>query len=185
MNTMQFNNKVGATAGCTLRLLLDTITQEEKSSRHGIRGDAWFVSIKTANAVRIRGHEAVLQVKQYHSLFPNEFIESALKEASGGVHILLEGKTQDEVPLVALGYRYSRKTILFFVLTKKAGSSKPGDPYQMKYMDSYGNICTRYVDQPQVISIFFASSNVINTHNQLCQDSLKLEKKWAMHNPWF
>jgi hypothetical protein len=86
---------------------------------------------------------------------------------------------------VALGYRYSRKTILFFVLTKKAGSSKPGDPYQMKYMDSYGNICTRYVDQPQVISIFFASSNVINTHNQLCQDSLKLEKKWAMHNPWF
>ncbi len=69
---MQFNNEVGATAGCTLRLLLDTITQEEKSSRHGIRGDAWFVSIKTANAVRIRGHEAVLQVKQHHSLLPKK-----------------------------------------------------------------------------------------------------------------
>ncbi len=47
----------------------------------------------------------------------------------------------------------------------------------MRYTDSFGNICTRYVDRPQVISIFFAGSNVIDTHNQLRQDSLKLEKK--------
>ena len=185
MKTMQFNNEVGATAGCTLRLLLDTIPQEERQTKHGIRGDAWFGSIKTANEIGIRGHEAVLQVKQYHSLFPKDFIEAALKEAPGGVHILLEGTTKDEVPLVALGYRYSRKTILFFVLTKNAGSSKPGDPYHMKYTDSYGNICTRYVDRPQVISNFFSSSNVIDTHNQLRQDSLKLEKKWVTQNPWF
>ena len=102
MKTMQFNNEVGATAGCTLRLLLDTIPQEEKSSSYGIRGNAWFGRIKTANAVEIRGHEAVLQIKQCHSLFPKEFIEPVLKEAQGGVHILLEGTTQDEVPLVAL-----------------------------------------------------------------------------------
>ena len=90
---MQFNNEVGATAGCTLRLLLGTIPQEERQTKHGIRGDAWFGSIKTANEIGIRGHEAVLQVKQYHSLFPKDFIEAALKEAPGGVHILLEGTT--------------------------------------------------------------------------------------------
>jgi hypothetical protein len=55
----------------------------------------------------------------------------------------------------------------------------------MKYTDIYGNICTRYVDHPQVISNFFAGSNVIDTHNQLRQDSLKLEKKWVTQNPWF
>ncbi len=55
----------------------------------------------------------------------------------------------------------------------------------MKYTDSFGNICTHNVDRPQVVSNFFASSNVIDTHNQLRQDSLKLEKKWVTQNPWF
>jgi hypothetical protein len=40
-------------------------------------------------------------------LFWKDFIETALKDAPCGVHILLEGTTDDEVPLVALGYRYS------------------------------------------------------------------------------
>jgi hypothetical protein len=38
---------------------------------------------------------------------------------------------------------------------------------------------------PQVISNFFAGSNVIDMHNQLHQDLLKLEKKWVTQNPWF
>jgi len=98
---------------------------------------------------------------------------------------LLEGTTQDEVKLIALGYRYSRKTALHFVLTENAGNSKPGIPYQMKYTDNFGNICSRYVDRPQVVSNFFASSNTIDTHNQLRQDNLKLEKKWLTQSPWF
>jgi hypothetical protein len=75
-----------------------------------------------------------------------------LKEAPGGVHIILEGKTPCEVPLIVVGYRYSRKTILHFILTKKAGSLKEGEPYEMKYTDSYGNVCTRYVELPDAIS---------------------------------
>jgi hypothetical protein len=78
-------------------------------------------------------------------LLTKDFIETTLKDAPDWVHILLEGTTDDEeVPLVALGFRYSRKTILFFVLTKDGGSSKLGNPYHMKYTDTYGNICTRY-----------------------------------------
>jgi hypothetical protein len=89
------------------------------------------------------------------------------------------------VPLVAMGYRYSRKTILFFVLTRNAGSSQLGEPYHMKYTDAFGNMCTHYVDRPQVISNFFAASNTIDTHNQLRQDCLKLEKKWITQDPFF
>jgi hypothetical protein len=47
MKNQQFNQQVGATAGCTLRLLLDTIPQDLKTSKHGVRGDAWFGSIRT------------------------------------------------------------------------------------------------------------------------------------------
>ena len=81
-------------------------------------------------------------MKQYHNLFPKDFIEEALKDAPGDVHIVLKGTTRDEVNLVAIGYRYSHKTILHFVLTENAGKTEPGDPYKMKYADSDGNICT-------------------------------------------
>ncbi len=55
----------------------------------------------------------------------------------------------------------------------------------MKYTNSFGNICSHYVDHPQVVSIFFAASHVMGTHNQLYQDNLKLEKKWLTQSPWF
>ncbi len=89
----------------------------------------------------LRGHEGVFQIKQYHTLFPKKYIEGVLKDTPGGVHILLEGTTTDEDSLLALGCRYSQKTVLHFILTKNAGRSKPGDPYIMKYTDSFGNIC--------------------------------------------
>ena len=123
--------------------------------------------------------------QNHHALYPKEFIEKASKDAPDGIHIILEGTMKDEVPLVALGYRYSRKTTLFFVLTKNAGTSQLGEPYHMKYTDSFGNVCTCFVDHPQVISNFFASSNTIDTHNQLHQDCLRLEKKWITHDPYF
>ncbi len=88
MKNKQFNQQLGATAGCTLRLLLETIPEDQRSSKHGIRGDSWFGSVKTANEIGMRGHECVLQIKQYHALFPKKFIEDALKDAPGGVHIV-------------------------------------------------------------------------------------------------
>jgi hypothetical protein len=88
---------------------LNSIPVERQGEKHGIRGDAWFGSVNTANEVGIRGHEGVFQVKQYHNLFPKDFIEEALKDAPGGVHIVLKGATRDEINLVAIGYRYSHE----------------------------------------------------------------------------
>ncbi len=176
MKTKQFNSSVGATICCTLRTLLGMIPPQVNQEKHGIRGAAWFGSVKSANEVGLRGHEGVFQVKQNHALFPKEFIEKALKDVPGGVYIILEGTTKDEVPLVALGYRYSQKTTLFFVLTENSGTSQLGEPYHMKYTNSFGNVCISFGDHPQVISNLFVSSNTIDTHNQLCQDSLRLKK---------
>ena len=107
-----------------------------------------------------------------------------MKDAPGGVHMVLKGTTRDEVTLVAIGYRYSRKTILHFVMTENAGDTFPDDPYEMKYTDSYDNIGTRFVDHPEAISKFFASSNVIDMHNQLRQDLLQLEKQGSQRIPF-
>jgi hypothetical protein len=53
-----------------------------------------------------------------------------------------------------------------------------GAEYVIKYTDGYGNICICLVDYPDLIAKFFASSNVIDTHNLLRQFLLSLEKKW-------
>jgi hypothetical protein len=185
MKMATFNAAVGATAGCTLQLLLDSIPEDDKGKKHGICGDAWFGSVRAASEIERRGHEAVFQIKQNHSLYPKAFIKEALKEAPEGVHIVLEGMTQCEIPLIAIGYRYSRKTILFFLLTKGARSAINGEPYKMKFTNSYGNIVTHFVDRPQVVSTFFKTSNAIDTHNRLHQDLLQLEKKWLTKNPYF
>ncbi len=53
MKTKQFNKEVGATTGCTLRLLLNTIPPQLATVKHGVHGDAWFGGVKTANEVRL------------------------------------------------------------------------------------------------------------------------------------
>jgi hypothetical protein len=54
MKDLLYNHLWGATAGCTLLLLENTIPNNE--IRHGIRGDAWFGSVLTANEVGICAH---------------------------------------------------------------------------------------------------------------------------------
>jgi hypothetical protein len=65
------------------------------------------------------------------------------KDASGGVSVVLTGIAPNGVWLIAVCFSYSVKTTLFFVMTENSGSTKPGNPYVMKYTDSYGNICLR------------------------------------------
>ena len=87
------------------------------------------------------------------------------------MHIILKGTIRGEVNLVAIGYCYSCKTMLHFVLIENAGNTEPGDPYEIKNTDSYDIIYTQHVNLPDFISQFFASLNVIDTHNQSHQDA--------------
>jgi len=130
--------------------------------------------VLAASEVGMHGHEGVFQVKQNSALYPKSFIEDALKEAPGGVHNVSKGSAPNGVPLVAAGYCYSRKTTLYFVATENSGSTVKGDTYVMKYTDSHGNICTCLVDHPDMISKFFATSNTIDTNNQMQQFNLAL-----------
>ena len=184
MKNLPHNATMGATAGCTLRLL-EGSNNGSCIDGHGIKGDAWFGSVRTAMEIGARGGEAVLQVKGNKGLYPKDFIEETLKEAPGGVSVVLTGIAPNGVQLVAVGYRYSVKTTLFFVFTGNAGSTKPGDPYMMKYTDSYGNLCSREVERPAAISDFFAESNTIDRHNQSRQYDLAIEKAWVTKDCYF
>ena len=81
-----------------------------------------------------------MQVKTGHSLYPKNFIEDVLDGSPGGVHIVLKGQHPNGKILVAIGYRYSSKKTLFFIMTENAGSTRKGEPYEMKFTDKYGNV---------------------------------------------
>mmetsp|Transcript_20926 Transcript_20926/g.20131 ORF Transcript_20926/g.20131 Transcript_20926/m.20131 type:complete len:98 (-) Transcript_20926:507-800(-) len=58
-----------------------------------------------------------------------------MKEYPGGTWITLEGHAEKEIrDLVAIGYKYNKKTMIVFVYTKGAGSTKAGDPYNAKFL---------------------------------------------------
>ncbi len=165
MQSQRHCAELGATAACTLRLM-EEVHKDNSQVVAGLRADAWFGSVKAAVALAKEGYKAVLQVKTGHGLFQKKFIEETLKDAPGGVWIVLEA-IHDNVPLIAIGYHYSTRTTLLFVATKNAGSTKKGNPYNMKYTDDWGNVHVHEVDRPGIISNFFEHSTMIDKHNQL------------------
>jgi hypothetical protein len=165
MANATYQVELEATAACIVRLL-DASIGEEDERKHTVQGDAWFGSIRAAAALGAKGHRAVLQVKNNSGLFPKAFITDALENDPVGVHIVLKGTAHNGIELIAIGYRYSTKTMLFFVATADAGSTTLGKPYKMKYTDDHRNVCVRFVECPDIISKFFLDSNTIDRHNQ-------------------
>jgi hypothetical protein len=93
-------------------------------------------------------------VKTVHKLFPKQFIEKVLKDAPGGTSLKLL-TTYKGVHLIAVGYKYNKKCVLHFIMTENAGSTGPGNPYEMKFADEHRNVCIHKVSRPEVISEFF------------------------------
>ena len=76
-------------------------------------------------------------------------------------------------------------SVCFFLGTWNAGTTTPGDPYIAKWPDIFGNLKYRPVLRPDIISIFFKISNMIDSGNQLRQNELELERLWLTKDPWF
>ena len=71
MTSQQYQQELGATAACTLRLATGCISAED-DHHHTIQGDARFGSVKAAAALGHKGIRAVLQVKNSKALYPKE-----------------------------------------------------------------------------------------------------------------
>ena len=182
MKKLTYNSEYGNTCGCTMSLM--ELTKGVDAICLGVKGDAWFGSVKNCANLKAKGFESIFQIKQNSALFPKEYVNEILKDAPGGVSIVMSGSLYG-IPLIATGYRYSRKTILYFVMSDRAGKTTAGDPYRMKYTDRYGNLCEREVERPDFISKYFNDSNKIDAHNQVRQSELALEKKWPTKDPFF
>ena len=98
---------------------------------------------------------------------------------------MMEGQPEiEDVPHACVSYKYNLKKVLVFLLTKGAGSTQPGEPYLAKFPDKFGNVCTREVAWPEIISNYSNKSNMVDLHNQAQQAELAL-KKWITQNAFF
>ena len=185
MKGTTYFSELGATASCLLRVAEGVTHKRGTQPEEIVLGDSWFGSVKAAVAQSQAGFECVLQVKQNFALFPKKVIENVLKDAPGGVHIVLRGEHPTGVNLLAVGYKYNKKSVLHFVCTEHAGTTEDGDPYEMKWTDDVGNVHIRNVARPAVISKFFQNCNSVDVHNHLRQSCLKLEKQWVTTDCWF
>ena len=92
--------------------------------------------------------------------------------------MVIEGQNEKEhIPLVCISYKYNKKKTLVYLTTRGAGSTTKGEPYEARFPHKYGNLCVRHIVRPQVISLYFEYSNVVDICNQSRQTGLSLEKE--------
>ena len=70
-------------------------------------------------------------IKTSHRRYPKKWLEETMSDWPGGSHIVLE-TVCDEVPLLAVGYKYNKRKVLCFIATKGAGHTEPGVSYEAK-----------------------------------------------------
>ena len=189
MNKHKYYGSLGATGSCSLRLAEGgshmQVDNPQDNVKEIVLGDSWFGSVRAAVAHAQKGFDCIFQIKQNHSLFPKKQIAEILKDKPGGTKVVLTGTHHSGIKLVATGYKYNKKTILYFISTKSAASTTDGSPYEMKWTDEHSNVHVCKVPRPELVSFFFEHVNAVDVHNHLRQFCLKLKKKWVTQNPYF
>lgn len=214
MRNKLFSREIGTNGACAIRLIIGSVysgeahaerhAASEQERRYLITADSWFGSVKLAENLKLlwrdqgeykldknRGenpnaHEFIGSVKTNSGWFPKKELKKRMKHFPSGAHLVMQCCTPEtNIQLVAIGYKFSARKTIFFVMTKNAGQTAPGPkPYVAKFPDRYGNVQERRVKRPEVLSDYFADSDAVDAHNHCRQFRLGLEKYWLTQNPW-
>ena len=181
------------TVACVLRMSEDTSRPHNEdcfgkqcdAPTETFLGDSWFSSVQAAIEMRLRGKHYIGVVKTNSSGYPKAFLEDKMKDYPAGSHLILETTTKEEIDLLAIGYKYNRKKVMFFIATNGSGHTEEGIPYEARWKDKNNNTRVRKVFRPEIVAKYFTKSNSIDVHNQSRQFDLRLEKCWLTHCGFF
>lgn len=129
-------------------------------------GDSWFASINTVVSLKKRLNVNFIGVvKNCSNRYPKDFLYDTMKNWPAGCHLVLESKIED-VDIIAMGYKYNKQKVIYFVFTKGAAHTAPGQPYEARWKDENNNTRCRNIPRPQVAATYFNASNIIDVGNQ-------------------
>ena len=90
-----------------------------------------------------------------------------MKDWPAGSSIVLQSQFNRK-NIIAIGYKYTSKSVVCFVASLGADLTTNGDPYLAKFLsDEHENYRTREVFCPQICSHYYSLANVIDIHNQI------------------
>ncbi len=118
-------------------------------------------------------------MKTGHHKIPKEFLEEEMAPFCPGSWIVLEHTSPSGTPMICIGYKYNRKRVLTFLMTKGCGNTTPGKGYETSYIREDGERVNKTIDRPDVISRYFQAAGLIDQHNHNRQGTLQLEDKWV------
>ena len=179
MKTKPFFHPHGATCACVLRLgksTKDNSQHPDPLIRNLFYGDSWFASLKTAVQVTDElDAEFLGPVKTSHRQFPKKYLEDTMETWPPGSHLVMETQKHGS-SYYAIGYKYNMKKVLCFIASEGAGHTKPGKPYEAKWLDENGLTSSRLIPRPHILSEYFENSNQIDKHNHARQSQLAIGK---------
>ena len=161
VNHRKYQQDIGATEACTKRTMEATKGIGQKyikgSNKDCFLLDSCFLSKKAEEAVMEFGAELIGMVKTNTKIFFKETIEKLTKDCPGGSYLVLRSKPM--VPggrsLIAVGYKYNARKVLYFIGTDNAWNTQAGHPYLSKYPDKFTNVNICPVARTLVVSKFF------------------------------
>lgn len=140
--------------------------------------DAGWGGVDMAVKLSKQGFSAIIHIKNSSAGFPKDDLEEKLRGMPAGSHLELRS-TVDDVNLVAIGSKFNSGSTQYHLATDGAGSTADGMPYISQFPDELGNILTREVSRPAVVSRYFLNFNLVDVHDHLRQHELALEEKWV------
>ena len=129
-------------------------------------GDSWFSSMDFVENMK-ENHIGIIK-QTNHSCYPKAFLQSKMQSLPAGSHLLLNKGRRGEKVVYALGYKYCKAKVMFFIFNEGAGHTECRDEYayEGKWKDKNLNTLTRKIRRPHVCHLYFSSCNVIDVLNQ-------------------
>ena len=110
-----------------------------------------------------------------------------MKDWPGGSYLVMKfnPRVPGGIPLLAIGYKYNYRKVLWFIATEGAGSTAPGDPYLSRVPDIYSNVSVHPYDLPHLIGRYFNACSAIDNQNRMRQSDLDLDKYWVTQSGYY
>jgi hypothetical protein len=142
--------------------------------------DSGWQGVDMVTKLAKQGYASIVHIKNSFAGYPKDELEEQLRGMPGGSHLEMKS-TVDGVNLIAIGSKYNSKKTVFHLACEGAAPTSDGVAYTTKWPDENGNVLTREVSRPALVSRYFMNFNKVDIHDQLRQHELGLESKWVRH----
>ena len=129
--------------------------------------------------------ELIGMVKENTEVLCKDTIGNFTKDWPGGSYLVLwsQPMVTRERQIIAIGYKYNKRKVIYFIVIENAGIIQEGLPYLSQYLDQFTNVAIFPVARPLVTSQLFGAVNEVDSHKSK-QSDLELDKFQVTQCGW-